>query len=89
MLKGEHAATAYSNISGIKLDIFTDMPGLQLYSGNFLKGRSRFGELEPRAAYALERRVVPRAESMPQVGKAGLTGGKKFSRYIRYYFGEI
>lgn len=89
MLNGEHAATAYSNISGIKLDIFTDMPGLQLYSGNFLKGRSRFGELEPRAAYALEPQFFPNSANMPQFEQPTLQAGKRCGHYIRYEFGEI
>lgn len=89
VLNGEHAATAYSNISGIKLDIFTDMPGLQLYSGNFLKGRSRFGELEPRAAYALEPQFFPNSANMPQFEQPTLQAGKRCGHYIRYEFGEI
>lgn len=31
-------ATAYSELSGIELEVSTDLPGLQFYSGNFLDG---------------------------------------------------
>ena len=34
----EPAATLYSEKSGIKMTVFTDEPGIQIYSGNFLNG---------------------------------------------------
>lgn len=32
------AASAYSKVTGIKLDIYTNQPGIQLYTGNWLDG---------------------------------------------------
>ena len=31
-------ASAYSDQSGIQMDVHTDQPGVQLYTGNFLNG---------------------------------------------------
>lgn len=88
-LNGEHAATAYSQKSGIKLDIYTDMPGLHLYSGNFLRGRSHFGDLKPRAAYALEAQYFPDAANIPSFRQPILRAGQERTQYIRYIFGSI
>lgn len=88
-LSGEHAATAYSEKSGIKLDVYTDMPGLHFYSGNFLGGRSRFGDLKPRAAYALEAQYFPDAANIPSFRQPILRAGEKRTQYISYIFGSI
>ena len=36
--KIRQAAKAYSDESGIELNVFTDLPGIQFYSGNYLDG---------------------------------------------------
>ena len=33
-----NAATVYSNLTGIQMDVWTDQPALQFYTGNFLDG---------------------------------------------------
>ena len=87
VLKGEEAATAYGPESGITLEILTDMPGLHLYTGNFLKGRSRFGELKPRAAYALEAQFFPNGINTPGFAAPVLRAGEISRHYIVYTFG--
>lgn len=86
ILNDGHAASAYGAKSGIKLDIFTDLPGLQFYSGNFLKGRSGFGQLKPRAAFALEPQYFPNAANTPAFERPLLKAGEEKSHYIKYIF---
>jgi aldose 1-epimerase len=52
-----HAATISGDKSGITLDIFTEEPGLQFYSGNFMQSKNTFksGAKDAfRTAFALE-----------------------------------
>src|SRR5690606_34945085 len=37
-----HAAEVSGDISGIKMDVFTEEPGLQFYSGNFMQSKNIF-----------------------------------------------
>lgn len=89
VLRGEHAACAFSRESGIKLDIYTDMPGLHFYSGNFLGGNSAFGALAPRAAYALEAQFFPDAANIPSFEKPLLKAGEGQTHRIEYKFGRV
>ena len=87
VLRGGHAATARGDKSGIVLDVYTDMPGLQLYSGNFLKGRAACGELFPRSGFALEPQYFPNAVNTPGFATPVLRAGEQKTHYIRYIFG--
>lgn len=87
VLEGEHAASAYGRDSGIALDIYTDMPGLQLYSGNFLGGNAACGVLQPRSAFALEAQFFPNSANIPSFPQPVLHAGEHKQYYIRYEFG--
>lgn len=87
VLCGGHAATARGDKSGIVLDVYTDMPGLQLYSGNFLKGRAACGVLFPRSGFALEPQYFPNAVNTPGFDAPVLRAGEQKTHYIRYIFG--
>ncbi len=57
-----HAATLRDPNSGRKLDIFTDQPGIQFYSGNYLDGSysGQSGKVYPlRSGLCLETQVFP------------------------------
>lgn len=57
-----HAAKIMGDISGIVMDIYTQEPGLQFYSGNFMKGKNTFkngSKDEYRTAFALETQHFP------------------------------
>lgn len=41
-----HAATLEGDVSGIKLDVFTDLPGMQVYTGNYVGGVCGKGGVE-------------------------------------------
>ena len=88
-LSGEHAATAYGTESGIKLDLYTDLPGMQVYTGNFLRGNSRFGALAPRSGFALEPQFFPNAVNTKNFVVPVLKAGEQKSHYISYIFGSI
>jgi aldose 1-epimerase len=62
------AATLYSPVTGIQLDVFTVEPGLQVYTGNFLDGTvvGRNGVAYPkRSAICLETQHFPDSPNHP------------------------
>ena len=66
-------ASANSDQSGIQMDVYTDQPGVQLYTGNFLNGSisSKQGlKYEKRSGFCLETQHFPDSpnkESFPNV----------------------
>lgn len=86
VLRDRHAATAYHEASGIRMDIFTDMPGLHFYSGNFLKGLTGTHQLRPREGFALEPQFFPNAVNIPAFASPVLRKGDQKSYFVRYQF---
>ena len=72
-------ASAYSDQSGIQMDVYTDQPGVQLYTGNFLNGSisSKQGlKYEKRSGFCLETQHFPNSpnkESFPNVYSVSYT----------------
>jgi len=67
--KIELAATAYSPVTGIQMDIYTDQPGIQLYSGNWMNGTEIGKKGKPymkRAAFCLETQHFPDSPNKPE-----------------------
>ena len=66
-------ATAYHSESGRVLDVYSDLPGLQFYSGNFLDGTHKSkgeGYYELRSGFCLETQYYPDSpnqENFPSV----------------------
>jgi len=56
-----HAATLESAVTGIRMDVYTDMPGVQLYSGNGLAAQTGKGgvTIGRRGAVCLETQLWP------------------------------
>jgi aldose 1-epimerase len=57
-----HAATVIGEKSGIQMEVYTDEPGIQFYSGNFMQGKNEFksgAKDEFRTAFALETQHFP------------------------------
>ncbi len=82
----KHFATAYSEKTGIVMDGYTDMPGVQFYSGNFLngaKGKSVYGK---RSGFCLETQFYPDAINNPQWKSPVLKSGKTFRSRTEYRF---
>lgn len=63
VLSSPHAAVLRSEQSGIEMNVYTDMPGVQLYSANFLSERRGKGGqiIGPRCAVCLETQLYPNA----------------------------
>ena len=75
------AARLYSPKTGRVMEIHTNQPGLQLYSGNFLDGSysGRGGAVyEQRGALCLETQTFPNAPNRPDFPSAELRPGEKY-----------
>lgn len=64
----EHAARLVGNASGIAMDLYTDQPGMQLYTANFASDeRGKGGAIySPREAVCLEPGIFPDAIHHPE-----------------------
>ena len=84
------AATLYDPASGRRLEVFTDQPGLQLYTGNFLDGSLRghghtaYGQY---AGLCLETQHFPDAPNHPHFPNTALHPGQVFRSVSEYRFG--
>lgn len=85
-LNGKFAATAYSEKTGIAMDVYTDMPGMQFYSGNFLNGVKGKSVYKKRSGFCLETQFYPDAVNKPQWKSPVLKSGKKYHSRTEYRF---
>lgn len=84
-----HAATIKGDVSGIALDIYTEEPGLQFYSGNFMQGKNTFKsgvKDDFRTAFALETQHFPDAPNQPKFPQITLKAGEKYHTVSLYHF---
>ncbi len=81
ILSGPLAAQAYSESSGICLQCFTQLPGMQLYTANFLGQFSGKGgrTMGPRQAFCLETQLFPDAMNHYGFPSPLLRAGEKLS----------
>ena len=87
ILNGEHAAHAESVVTGIKIDVYTDMPCLQFYSGGQLNGvKGKSGIYNQYAGFCLEPQFCPNAINMQGSSSPLLVAGKEKTHYIKYVF---
>lgn len=86
ILKGRHAATAMSGKNGIIMDVYTDMPAIQFYSGNMIKGNGSGGELTPRDGFCLEPQFCPNSVNIAAFESPVLEAGETKVHYIHYVF---
>lgn len=85
----KHAATVIGDLSGIKMDIYTEEPGLQFYSGNFMSGKNRLknGSVDSfRSAFALETQHFPDSPNQPTFPSTVLNVGEKYHTVSVYKF---
>jgi len=75
-------------ISGIRMEVYTDMPGVQFYSGNFLVDyvfpNGKAGG--KRSALCLETQYFPNAFKYPHFEKPVLRSGEIWRSYTEYRF---
>ncbi|MWB94150.1 galactose-1-epimerase [Flavobacterium sp. GA093] len=84
-----HAATISGDLSGITLDIYTQEPGVQFYSGNFMQGKNVFksgARDDFRTAFALETQHFPDAPNQPKFASIILKKGQKYHTVSLYQF---
>jgi aldose 1-epimerase len=86
----EKAATVYSTVTGILMDVYTTEPAIQFYSGNFLDGKL-IGKKQKaygyRSAFCLETQHYPDAPNQPSFPSTTLEPGKKYQTTTIYQFG--
>ncbi|MDO5524236.1 MAG: aldose epimerase family protein [Bacteroidia bacterium] len=83
------AATLVSPVTGIQLDVYTDEPGMQVYTGNFLDG-SVSGKSDAvyaeRTAICLETQKYPDSPNKPDWPQPYLKPGEKYTSRCIYKF---
>ncbi|NDW10733.1 aldose epimerase family protein [Dysgonomonas sp. 520] len=85
----ELIASLYEPTSGRFMEIFTDQPGLQFYSGNFLDGKvvGKYGKTyNYREAVALETQKYPDTPNQPQFPSTLLKPGETYTQTCIYKF---
>lgn len=63
-----HAGSITGDLSGVVMNIYTEEPGFQFYSGNFMQGKNTFksgAKDDYRTAFALETQHFPDAPNQP------------------------
>lgn len=83
-------ASLYDPASGRMMEILTDQPGLQFYSGNFFTGESagKFGrKIGYRGAVALETQHFPDSPNRPQFPSTELRPSETYTQTCIYRFG--
>lgn len=84
-----HAATVKGDKSGIVMDIYTQEPGLQFYSGNFMQSKNTFktgAKDDFRTAIALETQHFPDSPNQPAFPSTVLKPGQVYKTSSVYKF---
>ncbi len=88
--KGQHlAAIVLGDKSSIEMQVYTDQPGIQFYSGNFMEGgdTGKSGHAyESRTAFCLETQHFPDSPNQPQFPTTALKPGETFNSVTFYKF---
>ncbi len=83
------AASLYSPQTGIMLQVFTNEPGIQVYTGNFLDASfaGKHGYRYPKhSAVCLETQHYPDSPNHPEWPSTWLVPGKKYTSHCVYKF---
>lgn len=84
------AARLVSPESGISLEVYTNEPGIQVYTGNFLDG-TQIGKkgivYQQRAAVCLETQHYPDSPNKPEWPSVVLEPGQTYNSRVIYQFG--
>ena len=84
-----HAATVKGDKSGIIMDIYTQEPGLQFYSGNFMQSKNTFktgAKDDFRTAIAMETQHFPDSPNQPAFPSTVLKPGEVYKTSSIYKF---
>lgn len=89
----QKVATVTSPKTGIVMDIMTEEPGLQFYSGNFLTGEDKDGKGQisypHRSAFCLETQHFPDAPNQPSFASTTLKPGAAYKTVTVYKFSVV
>jgi aldose 1-epimerase len=86
------AARAWDNSSGIKLTVWTDQPGVQFYSGNFLNGTlvGISGHIYRQSwGYTFETQHYPNSPNQPNFPSTALSPGQVFNSSTVFQLGTF
>jgi len=86
------AATVRGDKSGIVMEVFTQEPGLQFYSGNFMKSKNTFkgGTNDDfRTAFCLETQHFPDSPNQPHFPSTILKPGELYKTKTIYKFSSV
>lgn len=83
------AAVACSPVTGICMEVYTDQPGIQLYTGNYMDG-SQIGKkgiaYTRRSAFCLEAQCFPDSPNRPEYPKTVLNPGETYRQTTIHKF---
>ena len=88
MLNGNHAVTMTGDQSGITMDIYTDMPAMQMYTGAAGEEKRTVTDPTDRGGVALEPQFVPNAINMDGFAKPILKASETQTHYISITFAQ-
>jgi aldose 1-epimerase len=80
------AAKAKDPVSGRTMEVRTDQPGIQFYTGNFLDGGAVNGGYPQHAAFCLETQHYPDSPNRPEFPSTELKPGETFKSTTIYKF---
>jgi aldose 1-epimerase len=90
--KFNHAATVTGDKSGVVMDIYTQEPGLQFYSGNFMQSKNTFkggSKDDFRTAFAMETQHFPDSPNQPSFPTTTLKPGETYRTSSYYKFSQV
>lgn len=84
----EHVATAVADKTGIRMEVFTDTVGIQLYSANFIEGQQGKGGVtyHDRNAFCLETQYFPNSINEPNFKTPITKAGEEYRSQTEYRF---
>ena len=82
------AADVVCEKSGIKLEVLTDLPGVQFYAGNFLKGTIGKNNLpmNKRSGFCLETQFYPDSPNKPEFPSCTFDSGEEYKTVTIFKF---
>lgn len=87
--KVAHTASVYSPVTGIQMDLYTDQPGVQLYTGNYMNGTEtgKTGKAYlHRAGFCLETQHYPDSPNQLQFPSVILNPGETYRHTAVHQF---
>lgn len=83
-------AVAEGDISGIKMNVYTTLPGVQFYAGNFLNGVTGKNSvpMEKRSGFCLETQYYPDTPNRSEFPSCFYKAGEKYTSETVYCFSK-